>query len=603
MSNSKINKSILAIVFLFFAFHLVWFFRAYKDVIWMDQVSWMAGNVHHLYNHSLSLLDFYYLTPYNQSFSMVWSMVNSKLFHYNTFITDIISAILLLLMAIYFIKAHLHLFQKQTQLYFVVLACFIVFGLHKWETSLNAMGMGFYAAFFAVLVSLNLAHRYYLDQLMSPFLKKYFIPVYTSLGLFTILEYGPYFVPFQLSLLGLLLLNYKLFHDRIVMKKWKLLLILNIFLIGIAFAINYSLNSYAANHSYEGYSKVTISNSLKTSLGTFAKNPMFVTKFFFIANTGNLIDSELYVHASPLKSVMPFVGFLVVLAYGYCIYIFIKRRKLEYLYCVNLILFVLIFYFLVTLSRLYFNDLYYGSASRYTAATFSGMLAVGTIFLLLLQDEKLASGRRKIFLAFPLILICLCYLASNRNQWRIAPYRKKSFEELIQNMKANKNLETMQGGGPALVQLARNVMIKHQLNMFRPQNHLNNFRLTSDFKNTMATGFYNEESSSSGKWRWTNGHADIFLPNLYSDKDSIKVKLFCYLPNPDTPKIILNDNLSPSSYSKFNGGFEYSFKVYGPSVIYKARILNQSFVPHVSDSANSDVRTLGLVFNSIRFED
>jgi hypothetical protein len=603
MSELKLRKSHLLIILLFFAFHLVWMFRAYKDVIWMDQVSWMAGNVDHLYNHSLSLLDFYYLTPYNQSFSMVWSMVNSKLFNYNTFITDIISAIILLLMAIYFIKAHLHFFLKQTQLYFVIFGSLIVFGLHKWETSLNAMGMGFYLAFFAVLVCLNMAHRYYLNQLTSPFLKKYFIPVYTSLGLFTILEYGPYFVPFQISLIGLLLLNYKIFRDKIIMKKWKTLLLLNISLIAIAFGINYFLNSYAANHSYSGYAKVTISQSLKTSLEAFIKDPIFVIKFFFIANTGNLLDNESYLHVSSLKNFIPFLGCLVVLLYGYCIYLFLKRRRLEYLYSINLILFVLIFYFLVTLSRLYFNDLYYGSASRYTAATFSGMLGVGTIFLLLFQDEKVASQGRKIFLASPIILICLCYLAANRNQWRIAPYRKSNFVYLIQNLKADRNLETMQGGGPGIVHLARGVMIKHQLSVFRGRYNLNNFTINSDLNDGTAEGFYDQENSSAGKWRWTNGQADIFLPNLYTDKDSIRVRLFCYSPNPDTPRIILNDNLAAVSCSKFNGGFEYRFRVYGPSVFYRARILNQSFVPHLLDSTNSDVRALGLVFNSIRFEE
>jgi hypothetical protein len=581
----------------------VWLYRAYEDVIWMDQVSWMAGNVKHFQNHSLSLQDFYYLTPYNQSFSMVWAMINSKLFHYNTVITDIVSAIILLLMAIYFIKSHLHFFQKQNQLYFVIFCSLIVFGLHKWETSLNAMGMGFYVAFFAVLVGLNLAHRYYLNQLTSPFLKKYFIPVYTSLGLFTILEYGPYFVPFQISLVGLLLLNYKLFPDRIVIKRWRSLLLLSIFLIGTALAINYLLNSYAAHHSYDGYGKVTMSRSLRSSLETFVSKPIFVIKFFLIANTGNLIDNESYLHASFSNGFMPMLGFLVILLYGYCIYIYIKKKRLEYLYSVNLIFFVLIFYFLVTLSRLHFNDLYYGSSPRYTAATFSAILGLGTIFLLLFQSGSRASARRKIFLAFPVVLICFGYVAADRNQWRIAPYRKQNFEGLIQNLKSNKNLQRMQGGDSALIQRARNVMIKHQLCVFRPQNNLNNFTINSDFKNTMTAGFYGQESSSAGKWRWTNGESDIFLPNLYTDKDSIKVKLFCYLPNPDTPKIILNDNLSPSNYSKFNGGFEYSFKVSGPSVIYRARLLNKSFVPHLLNNENNDVRSLGLAFTSIRFEE
>jgi hypothetical protein len=602
MFKLKLTKPQLFIVILFFAFYLLWLYRAYEDFIWMDQVSWMAGNVRHFFNRSLSLLDFYYLTPYNQSFSMVWAMINGKLFHYNTVITDILSAIILLSMAIYFINSYLHFFKKENQLYFVIFSSLIVFGLHKWQTSLNAMGMGFYLAFFAVLVSLNLAHRYYLNQITSPFLKKYFVPVYTSLGLFTILEYGPYFVPFQISLVALLLINYRLLRDRIVIRRWRSLLLVSVFLIGTAVAINFFLNSYAAHHSYDGYGKVTMSRSLKSSLGTFFNRPMFVLKFFLIANTGNLIDNESYVRTAASTRLILLLGLFLMLLYAYCIYIYIRKRRLEYIYSVNLILFVIVFYFLVSLSRLYFNDLYYGSASRYTAATFSAMLGVGTIFLLLLQNVNMASTRRKIFFAFPIVLICLGYILADRNQWLIAPYRKQNYKVLIQNMKSN-SLRRMEGGDSALIQLARDVMIKHQLNVFRPKNRLNNFTIGSDFKNTMTSGFYGRETSPAGKWRWTNGEADIFLPNLYSDKDSIRVKLFCYSPNADTPRIILNDNLAAVSCSKFNGGFEYSFRVYGPSVFYRARILNKSFVPHLSDSTNGDVRTLGLVFNSIRFEE
>ena len=205
------------------------------------------------------------------------------------------------------------------------------------------------------------------------------------------------------------MLNYKLFRDKIVIEKWKLLLFLNVFLIGIAIAINYLLNSYAANHTYDGYSKVTISQSLKTSLETFVTSPMFVIKFFFIANTGNLIDNESYLHLSSLKSFMPFLGFFVFLLYCYCVYIYIKKRRLEYLYSVNLILFVLIFYFLVTLSRLYFHDLYYGSSSRYTAATFSECGPWNYLFTIISECEP-ASARRKIIFASPIILICFCYL-------------------------------------------------------------------------------------------------------------------------------------------------------------------------------------------------
>jgi hypothetical protein len=174
---------------------------------------------------------------------------------------------------------------------------------------------------------------------------------------------------------------------------------------------------------------------------------------------------------------------------------------------------------------------------------------------------------------------------------------------MIQNLKSNKNLQLLQGSDSGITQLARNVMIKYQLNVFRAQNSLNNFTINSELKNATVAGFYNLETSASGEWRWTNGDADIFLPNLYTDKDSIRVKLFCHMPNSDTPKVILNDNLSPLGCSKIDHGFEYRFKVYGPLVFYRARILNQSFVPHLLNKDDSDARSLGLIFNSIHFEE
>jgi hypothetical protein len=174
---------------------------------------------------------------------------------------------------------------------------------------------------------------------------------------------------------------------------------------------------------------------------------------------------------------------------------------------------------------------------------------------------------------------------------------------MIQNLKSDRNLQLLQGSDSEITQLARSVMIKYKLNAFRAKNSLNNFAINSELKNATAEGFYNLESSASGQWRWTNGEADIFLPNLYTGKDSINVKLFCRMPHPDTPRITLNDNLSPLSCFKIDRGFEYRFKVSGPSVFYRVRILNQSFVPHLLNKDSSDTRPLGLVFNSIRFEE
>jgi hypothetical protein len=603
MYNFKLSKPGLAIIFLAFVCYLVWLFRAYTDVVWMDQIQWLAGNLNHMYGDNFTFQDLYYLTPYNQSFSIVWAFINCKLFHYNTFIDNILSGVLLMLMASYYIKANLDLFARRLHLVFIFISCFIVFGLHKWEASLNGMGLGFYLVFFIILVLLNLAHKFYLNQISSSFLKNYFLPIYFLLSLVPILEYGPYFIPFQLSLIGLLLLNFKLFRSKVDVKKWRQLLLINFVLIVTSILITWSLNTYAASHPYEPFGKATVSSNLITSLHKLAEDPIFVIKFFLIANSGNLIDADSTQTYPFLKTILPFAGLLLLTLYGYCIYLFIKKRKLEYLYPINLILFVVIFYALVTISRLHFNDLYYGLSSRYTAVTFSGILALATIFLSLCSNQE--SIRKKALYFSPVALILISYLSTAKRQWQIAPYRKMAYNDMVVFLKTNRNLMSLQGNTEELTTIARNMLIKYQLNVFKPGKRLKDFSVNSEFeKNGLtAIGFYDQDAGGD-KWRWTNGTGEIVLPNLYTSANSIRVKLYCTAPQKDTPMVFLNDNIYPVSYHKFDKGFEYNFPIDKQHVIFRTTIVNKPFVPKQVDSTQStDERKLGLIFNSLSFQE
>jgi hypothetical protein len=602
MLNSRKEKSALIIVLLFFAFYLIWLYRAYTDVVWQDQIQLLAGNIKHFYNDNLSLQDFYYRPPFLLFFSNLFVFINCKLFSYNTYIENIFSGIVLFMITIYFIRANEYLFRNSAKLYFILMCCLIVFGLHKWEMSLWSGGYSQYMVVFLAIVCMNMGHRYYLNQLEGV-VKKYFVPIYLLLAFAAILEATSYFLPFQLSMLLLLFINYRFFRKLINISKWKVVLLINGCLLIFAFFINYFAEIYSANHAYDGYGKVVLSQSIGNSLHKVIADPVFVIKFFFLSNTGNIIDNESYMTSPFIKGIMPYIGFLVIAAYGYMFYIYIRQKKLEYLFSINLMFYTVIFYSTVLVGRLQFNDVYFGTSSRYSSATFTGILGLSTVFLLLLNQKKYLSKSLKLLFLLPVFGICICYCMTNLNQWKIAPYRKINYLQMAENLKADKNLEALQGYNVEITRAARSVMIKNKLNVFKPKTRLNNYAVKSDFADVTASGFYNVEEAENGSYRWTNGAGEIYLPSLYSKKDTIRVKLLCYMPQPDTPNIVLNDNLNPSSFKIIDGGYEYTFPIRDQKVFFRAAILNRSFVPHELNKDNADIRSLGLVFSLISFHD
>ena len=598
MFKSLANKFAL-IIFLFFSFYLVWLYRAYADVAWMDQIQFLAGNIKHYYEGSLTVQDFYYRPPFLLFFSNLFLFINCELFGYNTCYENILSGIFLLLMALYFVRANIKYFEGNAKIYFAALVGFIVFGLQKWELSLWSGGYSHFMVVFIVYICIDIIHKYYLHKNNSRLINKYFIPVYLVLAIVAILECTAYFLPFQLGVLLLLLINYKVFREYIDVKRWRSVLLLSIGLLAFALFVNQYAEVYSAKNSYDGYPKVNISENVSRSFDKVFTDPIFVIKFYLLANTGNLIDNESYASSTSAKSLMPFIGLLVLAAYAFVLYVFIRKKKMEYLFPIGLIIYAVTFYALVLVGRMKFNDVFFGTSSRYSSATFAGILGMVTIFMLLVQERKSQSLARRAVYLVPVTFVILCYIITNLNQWKIAPYRKENYKQMAINIKENKDLEVLQAYNVESVQIARDVMIRNQLNIFKPETKLTKYQVNSDFENVTAKGFYDKENSSKGSYRWTTGRSELYLPNLYTKKDSIKVKLAYYTPYPDTPVVILNDNMKPSGFKTVDGGLEYTFPICKERVIFRASIENKSFVPNKLDSSNSDTRTLGLIFNSL----
>src|SRR5438270_404362 len=79
-----------------------------------------------------------------------------------------------------------------------------------------------------------------------------------------------------------------------------------------------------------------------------------------------------------------------------------------------------------------------------------------------------------------LFLIVLCNLIVNQNQLRIAPYRKEYYLKMIENLKADNNLETLMGYNNEIVEKARQMMIRNHLNVFKPKHKLENYTIDSE---------------------------------------------------------------------------------------------------------------------------
>src|ERR1700733_11675856 len=113
MYKFSANRVSLIPIFFFFFFYLILLARSYMDVAYMDQIQILAGNINHMYNNDSTIQDYYYRPPFLLFFSTFLVYINCKLFSYNTYYENIVSALLLLFIALYYFKSNLIYFSKK----------------------------------------------------------------------------------------------------------------------------------------------------------------------------------------------------------------------------------------------------------------------------------------------------------------------------------------------------------------------------------------------------------------------------------------------------------------------------------------------------------
>jgi hypothetical protein len=591
------NKLYLLPIAFFLIAYLLWLYRAYYDVAYMDQIQILAGNMKNMLNHDASFHDFYYRPPFLLLVSNVLVYINCKLFAYNTFLENITSGLILAVIAYYFCKSNLAFFGKWFKLCFSFIASFIIFCFTKWELSLWGGGFSHYMVVLFGFICVGSSHKYYFSQENQGFVNKYYLPLYLGLSVISIMETTSYFLPFQIALLIQLLLNYKLFREKINNKRWKTVLYTTAGLVIFSLIFNYLFEVYSIKHPYESYGKTNLGSTLGPSLKKVFTEPIWAIKFFLIANAGNLIAKDYYPITSYMLDLMPLFGLVLLTLYGYSIYLFIKLKKIEGIFSINLIMSTIIFYGTMSAGRMGLNDVFYGGSSRYSAFSFAGTLGIATFFLLLLQHHKKLKTSQKALFAFPVLFIFILNLITDKNEWKLAPYRKVAYANMADSLRLNQNLNSLQGYNAQIAGEARTVMIRNKLNVFKPETKLDTYTLNCE--DARGLGIYETERNEQGSFRWTNGNGIILLPNLYTITDTIKLRVKCYSPQADSLTVILNDNLKPFHSNKMNDGFEYIYAFDEQKVIFKATLINRIYKPRQLDSTNADKRTLGIVFSSL----
>lgn len=599
MFNYLKSKLYLLPILFFLTAYMVWLKRAYFDVAYMDQIQFLSGNLKHMLEHNATLNDYYYRAPFLIFISNILFFLNCKLLGYNTYLENIFSGLILAGIAYYYCKTNLVYFNKRAKLIFAFLASFVIFCFTKWELSLWSGGYSHYMVMWFGFICVGMTHKYYFKDRNTPFINKNYISLYILLTVLGTIETTPYMLPFQVSILVQLLINLRLFRETIDRKKWNIALYLTIGLFIFSLLINYSFEQYAVNHPYEGYAKINLTSHISDSIKKIFSDPFYVIKFYLIANAGTLIARDYYPATSYIFDLLPFLGLALLISYGYCIYLFIKRKKAEGVFAINMIICTVVFYGTVTLGRITYNDLYYGSQSRYAALSFTGTLGVCTFLLLLLQQYKTTKTMQKVLYALPVLFIFFLNLITYRNEFRFAKYRKESYTLMAYNWKMNVNLHEQMGNNNEIATRARTVMIRHQLNVFKPETKLDNNVVNCD--EVRGAGIYEVEKDQYGPFRWTNGNGAILLPNLYNIQDTIKVRLKYYAPRPDSPQVVLNDNITPYLTNKVGDDYEYYFAFDEQKVLFKATIKNNPFKPQELDNASTDTLTRGLAFRSLTF--
>ncbi len=512
--------------FLFSGLYIWWVLVTYRNIIHMDMIEIVGTKVKHLFGHDFHLLDLVYEPIFPCSTSILFTLINAKLFHLNTVIEIAVGASLLAVAGyIYLSRMSSFLAEQRQKILFALLTGFLVFGLHKWEAS--------FTSFFSFAISFNLVICFlnyffllrYIDPGPSPF-KSYCIPLMIFSNLLVIFEAEAYFFGYILAILAVLLLIRRYELAPFDKKRWNTLVVTSLSLLLFAVLLTTWLKSIP------GVKQGVLKPSIIGFAETFFHRPLWIIKFYLLAQSGPFLG-EAFDHLG-LRTL---AGGLILVAYGLAVAYVIRKKDRRLFVMVAMIFYNVISCGMVTLGRYVTDMIEFGASSRYTMFNLSGVLGLTTIIFFYLLDER--ASVYKMVAWSGLGIIIACYLYVDRRQLEIAPYRTANFGLMREALLTGEGLAILQDK-PAASLEAIDVLRKYRLNVYYGQTgtagngilrleDLGKITLSSGtaaFNALIKSGFYDDEKGIS----WTNGKASLFLDKPIGVRDSLVMQLNTYMP-------------------------------------------------------------------------
>lgn len=588
-NKKKLYLSATVIFFLFAFMYVFWVLVTYRNIVHMDIINIISSNIKHLYEGNLKATDFFYQPLFPCLVSLTFTFFNAKLLHLNTTAETIVGMFFLILAGYKYLKELSFPFVSKTQaIVFAFVASFILFGFHKWEAAFTSFFS--FSAFFDL--SIIFFSYFFIAAYIDPFYtgKPWKFRMLIISNVLLILEATSYYYSYALLVIIMLFLIKKFNLVAFDKKRLNLLLLANTLLLSFALLTTFTLGLIPALQNH-GASQVSIGQFLTT----FIEKPFWIIEFYLLANTGPLLGDEVNNNFQAL------IGLLILIGYGVAIYYFIKKKEKWMLVPVFLILYNIIAYAFITLSRYKFDILSYGASSRYTAFTLSGILGLASILV-----YYIFFGEKKIFRyinGLALLSILICYANMIKQEKGKSPYRTEAFIQMKEALLSGENLGPLQAGRENAL-IAIDILKKYKLNVYYNYSpplptKLNYQKIkftanTPAFLNMKKSGIY----GSSNEPTWTDGNAFLYPDSLIQVADSMTIRLETYMPpicKNVTPRILIIDT-KKTEYQPVNSlrkGDIFTYKYYFSQPIVIKSINIKSDTIHVSPP---DLRKLSFPF-------
>lgn len=436
----------------------IYLWCATKNIAYQDQLDPVVMNtIQKFYSGNLKIANMWGM--YNGGINILGGQIllvlNLFFFKFNTRMEIVFSLFCVFITLIFLIKYIYTLFDKYTNNYWVFLIIlsiiFIETSLVQWENLVFGGG-----SMQIIGISLFLFLMYTFENILLHGLSKINFIKYILLVTLCLIFGGQY-------TLGLFFTFFIVYFIELFLRKNKIKDLLKIFPVLLVlvlgfYAFYYQMFKGNDNIASEIISHVSLFNQIIIWL-----------KFVLLTYCGSVLGVDIFHNFNLSLNFGYFIGSIILCVYVYSIILyFIKKIYKNTLLPLLLIVYANITILIITVNRSSFG-LNYGLTSRYTTSTIIGLVGSIIVFLYCFVNKKDKKLRNLNILVISFIMLCLG--TTNLLEWKIAPFRKKYYENLEvmalnPKLYGKNELALFQAGSVDYVYDGFDVFKKYKLNIF-----------------------------------------------------------------------------------------------------------------------------------------